>query len=79
MPYDAVLDSHSAVLVAEVLEEVRHIRGSTVNNGAAVVGIAVLVLVKALLKTEKNKNISIFVRNKANFKVVGLNIQNYGC
>jgi hypothetical protein len=49
MPYDSVLDGHPAVLVAEILEEVRHVTGSPVNNGATVVGVTVLILVKALL------------------------------
>ena len=55
MPYDAVFDGHPTVLVAEVLEEIRHVTGGPVNNGATVVGVAVLVFVEALLKPKRIK------------------------
>ena len=52
MSDNAMLDCHAAMLVTQVLQEVRHVAGGAVNDGAAVVRVPLLVLRKTFLKTQ---------------------------
>ena len=49
MSDNAMLDSHAAMLVAKVLQEVWHVVGCTVNDGATVVRVPIFILGEAFL------------------------------